>query len=387
MEARSGMDTKATAERGITNRTTQPIMVTVADVPEQPAKPAKPTLAAVADSTTSLRVNWTKPDLNGGPEITGYNVEYATGTDRRVDRLGGHRLGGQRHRGHRNHHRAECGHRIRGAGAGGERRAPERLVGALRPVQPQELRAEPGRPVVRRGDGGGSHCRRRDDHARVFGIVGRGRPRRQPRGQDVPGLHDWRRHCHCRGRPGRRPGPRSLRRRLATLALHVDDHSEPFAFSTASTEAGVGTYTWDGAGLDWSSESTVTLRLRETDPPMLSVAPASATEGEAVAFTVTLSPATGRQVTGGPGTSVDRERRHGVRGGPRRPLRRRPGTVDLRGGGDGGRRSTVATAQDAADEDDETFTVTLSNQSPSVVGLGGRHGNGHDPTTTTTCGW
>ena len=59
-------------------------MVTVADVLEQPAKPAKPTLAAVADSTTSLRVSWTKPDLNGGPEITGYNVayrEYATGTD------------------------------------------------------------------------------------------------------------------------------------------------------------------------------------------------------------------------------------------------------------------------------------------------------------------
>ena len=80
VEARSGIDLGASAEDTITNRTRQTITVTVLNVPEQPAKPAKPTLAAVADSTTSLRVNWTKPDLNGGPEITGYDLQYREGT-------------------------------------------------------------------------------------------------------------------------------------------------------------------------------------------------------------------------------------------------------------------------------------------------------------------
>ena len=50
------------------------------DVDEQPDKPAKPTLAAVSGSTTSLDVSWTEPGLNGGPAITGYNVEYREGT-------------------------------------------------------------------------------------------------------------------------------------------------------------------------------------------------------------------------------------------------------------------------------------------------------------------
>ena len=59
---------------------TQPITVTVMDADEQPDTPAKPTLAAVSGSTTSLDVSWTEPGLNGGPDITGYNVEYRVST-------------------------------------------------------------------------------------------------------------------------------------------------------------------------------------------------------------------------------------------------------------------------------------------------------------------
>ena len=43
---------------------------------EKSAKPAKPTLAAVPGSSTSLAASWSKPDLNGGPDITGYDVQY-----------------------------------------------------------------------------------------------------------------------------------------------------------------------------------------------------------------------------------------------------------------------------------------------------------------------
>ena len=59
---------------------TDSIVVTInlTDVDEQPDKPAKPTVTAVSGSSTSLDVSWTQPGLNGGPEITGYEVRYET---------------------------------------------------------------------------------------------------------------------------------------------------------------------------------------------------------------------------------------------------------------------------------------------------------------------
>ena len=59
------------------------VTISVTDVAEHPAMPAKPTVTAVSGSTTSLTATWVKPGLNGGPEITGYGVQYrvgATGT-------------------------------------------------------------------------------------------------------------------------------------------------------------------------------------------------------------------------------------------------------------------------------------------------------------------
>ena len=56
------------------------VTINLTDEDEQPDKPAKPTLAAVSGSATSLTARWTKPGRNGGPDITGYNVEYREGT-------------------------------------------------------------------------------------------------------------------------------------------------------------------------------------------------------------------------------------------------------------------------------------------------------------------
>ena len=56
----------------------------------------------------------------------------------------------------------------------------------------------------------------------------------------------------------------------ATLVLHIDGSSDTFAFSPVAPNA-VSGYEWEDTGLDWSSTSTVTLRLREgTGTPMLS---------------------------------------------------------------------------------------------------------------------
>ena len=56
------------------------VTVDVTDVDEKSAKPDKPTLAAVTGSSTSLTATWTKPGLNGGPDIAGYAVQYREGT-------------------------------------------------------------------------------------------------------------------------------------------------------------------------------------------------------------------------------------------------------------------------------------------------------------------
>ena len=72
---------QATSGAGDREQTaTQAITVTVRDADEKPDKPAKPTLAAVPDSSTSLTARWTKPGLNGGPDILNYTLRYRQGT-------------------------------------------------------------------------------------------------------------------------------------------------------------------------------------------------------------------------------------------------------------------------------------------------------------------
>ena len=56
------------------------VTISLTDADEKSAKPAKPTLAAVPGSSTSLTATWTKPDLDGGPDIGGYDVAYRVGT-------------------------------------------------------------------------------------------------------------------------------------------------------------------------------------------------------------------------------------------------------------------------------------------------------------------
>ena len=68
------------ADDGNDGTATVAVTINLTDVAEKSAKPAKPTLAAVTGSLTSLNATWTKPGLNGGPEITGYNLQYKLST-------------------------------------------------------------------------------------------------------------------------------------------------------------------------------------------------------------------------------------------------------------------------------------------------------------------
>ena len=50
------------------------VTITVTNVAEKPARPAAPSVAAPAGTTDRLRATWTKPDLNGGPDIVDYEL-------------------------------------------------------------------------------------------------------------------------------------------------------------------------------------------------------------------------------------------------------------------------------------------------------------------------
>ena len=56
------------------------VTINVENVAEKPAAPDAPTVSAPDGSRTSLLATWTTPDVNGGPPITGYEVEYRQGT-------------------------------------------------------------------------------------------------------------------------------------------------------------------------------------------------------------------------------------------------------------------------------------------------------------------
>ena len=56
------------------------VTISVTDVAEQPSKPSAPTLAQVTGSATSLSASWSAPGLNGGPALTGYQMQYREGS-------------------------------------------------------------------------------------------------------------------------------------------------------------------------------------------------------------------------------------------------------------------------------------------------------------------
>ena len=146
----------------------------------------------------------------------------------------------------------------------------------------------------------------------------------------------------------------------ATLELGIDGVSDPFPLSN-SFQSGTG-YRWDETGLDWSMKATVTVRLREEDPPTLSVADATGAEGDdKVVFTVTLSkPRSGESRATWTASIESGDTAVAADLGTTKT-----GTVAIAAG------ATTATFEvpvvdDATDEDDETFTVTLSSPYPSA---------------------
>ena len=157
---------------------------------------------------------------------------------------------------------------------------------------------------------------------------------------------------------------------LLAYAEYVESSNRTFADS--AVQAGV-LYEYavravkDALGYLGPPSNPVQVRMSGTyAEPTLSVADASATEGEAVEFTVSLSAASSRQVTvqyetsGGTATSGT-------------DFTEESGTLTF-AANETSKTVSVATTDDSADEDDETFTLTLS--SPTNATLAAATANG-----------
>ena len=145
----------------------------------------------------------------------------------------------------------------------------------------------------------------------------------------------------------------------AGLVLTVDGAATPFAFSGA-TKGTTGLYSWGLSGLSWSAGDTVTIRVRR--PRTLSVADASDAENDGeVEFTVTLSEAATEEVTATWTASI----KTGDTAAAADLGSMKTGTVTV-AIGDTTETFTVPVVNDATDEGDETFTVTLSSPSSNA---------------------
>ena len=267
------VEVQATSGTGDREQTaTQTITVTVQDANEQPDKPAKPTLAAVSGSATSLTATWEKPDLNGGPDITGYNVNYRVST-------------------------ATAWETFTHSGTGVTRTITGLTASTSYQVRVQALNGEtpsafsdPSDAVTTILDDDLGICTLNPGDlwcgvvtVGTYGPIGYGFV---DASTDTGALSDkgfsvetnsytidevW-----VRSRPNVGDLFFSLTSALtaadqAKLVLHVDDNSGSFAFSTATGPTSPQTYIWESSGLDWSSTSSVTLRLRDTTAPTNSV--------------------------------------------------------------------------------------------------------------------
>ena len=155
-----------------------------------------------------------------------------------------------------------------------------------------------------------------------------------------------------------------------TLTIAAGDETVKFTVPTAEDAADEAdeTFTVTLSGVSANAElgtgATAQGTIRDDDPePSLSVEDAAADEGEDVEFTVTLDPESGRQVTVAWATSVET----GDTATSGTDFTAVPATTLTFTAGQTAKTLTVDTTEDAIDEVNETFTLTLSDVSNATL--------------------
>ena len=80
-EARQAYSVTVKADDGHFGTATLAVTLKVTDIDEQPGTPAAPRVLAATGRTTALSLRWRAPDTNGGPAITGYELQYRAGVN------------------------------------------------------------------------------------------------------------------------------------------------------------------------------------------------------------------------------------------------------------------------------------------------------------------
>ena len=143
---------------------------------------------------------------------------------------------------------------------------------------------------------------------------------------------------------------------LRILDDALDEDNEQFTLYVTPALNAPATYEFE-----YTINNRLTVTIIDDDPePSLSIADADGAEGEDLEFTVTLDPASGREVTvdwavDGDTATAGADYTDGS------------GTLTF-APGDTTKTVTVATLPDTVPEGDETFTVTLSNASNAAIG-------------------
>ena len=312
-----------------TDSDTVAVTINVTDVNETPSAPAAPNVSATSGSTTSLDVSWTAPTNTGKPEILHYDLQYrVSGTTAWIN-------------------------------------GPQNVMGTSSTIT-TDLTADTlydvqVRATNEEGDGG-------------FSEAGTG-------STNAPG------NTPATGVPTVTGTVRVGEMLTAVTTGIADADGLPDSFSyqwvrvasgtdTDISGATASTYTLVGA----DEGNTVKVEVSFTDDagnaegpltsavtgsvasPLLSVADASGTEGGNITFTATLSAASAKTVTATWTASVasgDTATSGDLTG-------TLTGTLTF-AAGDLTKTFTVATAEDTTDENDETFTVTLSNLSNATL--------------------
>ena len=159
-----------------------------------------------------------------------------------------------------------------------------------------------------------------------------------------------------------------------TLTFSAGDTAQTFTVSTTgdTTDEDNETFTVTLSSPEDATiqDGTATGTINDDDTgPELNIADATGSEGDAILFTVSMSAASGKTVTVSYGTSLQTGDTAGL--GDFTAASR---TLTF-AAGDTAQTFTVSTTEDSTDEDNETFTVTLSNESNATI---------PDPTATGT---
>ena len=139
---------------------------------------------------------------------------------------------------------------------------------------------------------------------------------------------------------------------VATVDDEADEADETFTLTL-----------WNAMNATLARDRTATGTIRDDDDePALSVAAASATEGKAVAFTVTLSAASGKPVTVDWAVSLESGNTAEIA-----DFRTDSGRLIIDAGKTTGTVSVATTDDTTDEEDEETFTLTLLNPSNATL--------------------